>query len=146
VGDFVYLKVSPKRGLKRFQVRGKLTPRFIGPFKILERMSEVAYRLELPLQLSVVHDMFHMSLLKKCLRVPEEQVLLEDQAIGEDLAYQEYPIKVLETSERVMRNKTIRVCKVQWSHHIEEEATCKQEDDWKAEFPDFFVSSTEYRG
>jgi hypothetical protein len=63
----VYLKVSPKRGLKRFQVRGNLAPRFIGSFKILEGMSEVAYRLELPLQLSVVHDMFHMSLLKKCL-------------------------------------------------------------------------------
>jgi hypothetical protein len=67
VGDFAYLKVSPMRGLKRFQVRGKLVPRFIGPFKILKRMGEIAYRLELPLQLSAVHDVFHVSQLKKCL-------------------------------------------------------------------------------
>jgi hypothetical protein len=86
-------------------------------------MGEVAYQLELPPQLSAVHDVFHVSQLKKCLCVPEEQVPLEDLVIGEDLTYQEYPIKVLETSERVMRNKTIRMCKIQWSHHTEEEAT-----------------------
>jgi hypothetical protein len=72
VGDFVYLKVSPMRGLRRFKVRGKLAPRFIGPFKILEKRGEVAYQLELPPQLSDVHDVFHVSQLKKCLRVPEE--------------------------------------------------------------------------
>jgi hypothetical protein len=72
VGDFVYLKVSPMRGLCRFKVRGKLAPRFIGPFKILEMRGEVAYQLELPLQLSNVHDVFHVSQLKECLRVPEE--------------------------------------------------------------------------
>jgi hypothetical protein len=71
VGDFVYLKVSPMRGLRRFKVRGKLTPRFIGPFKILEKRGEIAYQLELPPQLSDVHDVFHVSQLKKCLRVPE---------------------------------------------------------------------------
>jgi hypothetical protein len=70
VGDFVYLKVSPMRGLHRFKVRGKLAPRFIGPFKILGKRGEVAYQLELPPQLSDVHDLFHVSQLKKCLRVP----------------------------------------------------------------------------
>jgi hypothetical protein len=69
VGDFVYLKVSPMRGLHHFYVRGKLAPRFIGPFKILENRGEVAYQLELPPQLSDVHDVFHVSQLKKCLRV-----------------------------------------------------------------------------
>jgi hypothetical protein len=73
VGDFVYLKVSPMRGMKRFKVKGKLSPRYIGPFKILERKGEVAYQLELPDSLSYVHDVFHVSQLKKCLRVPEEQ-------------------------------------------------------------------------
>jgi hypothetical protein len=146
VGDFVYLKISPMRGLKWLQVRGKLTPRFIGPFKILARMGEVAYQLELPPQLSAVHDVFHVSQLKKCLRVPEEQVPLKDLVIGEDLTYQEYPIKVLETSERVMRNKTIRMCKIQWSHHTEEEATWEWEEDLKAEFPDFFTDSSESQG
>jgi hypothetical protein len=72
VGDFIYFKVSPMRGLRRFKVRGKLTPRFIGPFKILEKRGEVVYQLELPPQLSNVHDMFHVSQLKKYLRVPEE--------------------------------------------------------------------------
>jgi hypothetical protein len=66
-----------------------------------------------------VHVVFHMSQLKMCLRIPEEQVPLEDLVMGEDLAYQEYPIKVLETSERVTRNRTIKMCKVQWSHHTE---------------------------
>jgi hypothetical protein len=123
IEDFVYLKASPMRGLKQFQVRGKLVLRFIGPFKILEWKGEVAYQLELPPQLSAVHDVFHVSQLKKCLHVPEEQVPLEDLVMGEDLTYQEYPIKVFETSERVTRNKTIKMCKVQWSHHTEEEAT-----------------------
>jgi hypothetical protein len=70
-----------------------------------------------------VHDVFHMSQLKKCLHVPEEQVPLEDLVMGENIAYQEYLIKILEMSERVTRNRTIKMCKVQWSHHTEEEAT-----------------------
>jgi hypothetical protein len=70
-----------------------------------------------------VHDIFHVSQLKKCLHVPEEQVPLEDLVMGENIAYQEYLIKILEMSERVTRNRTIKMCKVQWSHHTEEEAT-----------------------
>jgi hypothetical protein len=122
VGDFVYLKVSPMRVLRRFKVRGKLTPRFIGPFKILEKRGEVAYQLELPSQLFDVHNVFHVSQLKKSLRVPEEQLPIEDLD-AKDLSYQEYPVKILETSEGVTRNKRIKICKVQWSHHIEEEST-----------------------
>jgi hypothetical protein len=67
VGDFVYLKVSPMRGTHRFKVKGKLAPRYVGPFKIVDRRGEVAYQLELPPQLSDVHDVFHVSQLKKCL-------------------------------------------------------------------------------
>jgi hypothetical protein len=101
VGDFVYLKVSPMRGLRHLNVRGKLTPRFIGLFKILEKRSEVDYQLDLPAQLSDVHDVFHISQLKKCLHVPEEQIPMEDLDAKEDLSYQEYPIKILEMSKRV---------------------------------------------
>ena len=72
VGDYVYLKVSPIRSLKRFKVKGKLASRYVGPFRILERRGEVAYQLELPAKLSDVHDVFHVSQFKKCLRVPEE--------------------------------------------------------------------------
>jgi hypothetical protein len=145
-GDFVYLKMSPMRGLHHFKVWGKLAPRFIGSFKILEKRGEVAYQLELPPQLSYVHNVFHISQLKKCLRVPEEQIPMEDLDAKEDLSYQEYPIKFLETSERVTRNKRIKMCKVQWSHHTEKEATWQREEELKVEFPNFFFDSSESRG
>jgi hypothetical protein len=79
----------------------------------LEKRGEVAYQLELLSQLSDVHDVFRVSQLKKCLRVLEEQIPMEDLDAKEDLSYQEYPIKILEASERVMRNKRIKMCKVQ---------------------------------
>jgi hypothetical protein len=146
VGDFVYLEVSPMRGLHHFKVRGKLALRFIGPFKILEKRGEVAYHLELPPQLSDVHDVFHESQLKKCLRVPKEQLPMEDLNTKEDLSYQGCPIKILETSERVMRNKRIKMCKMQWSHHTEEEATWKNEEEQKAELPSFFFDPSDSQG
>jgi hypothetical protein len=101
VGDFVYLKVSPMRGLRHFKVQGKLAPRFNGPFKILEKRGEVAYQLEFAPQLSDVHDVFHVSQLKKCLCVPEKQIPMEDLDAKEDLSYHEYPVKILEMSKRV---------------------------------------------
>ncbi|MFK5688002.1 hypothetical protein ACI3GN_15830, partial [Lactiplantibacillus plantarum] len=73
VGDYVYLKVSPLRGVKRFKVKGKLTPRYVGPFPIVAKKGEVAYQLELPQNLSDIHNVFHVSQLKKCLRIPEDQ-------------------------------------------------------------------------
>jgi hypothetical protein len=102
--------------------------------------------LEFPPQLSDVHDVFHVSQLKKCLRVPEEQIPIEDLVAKEDLSYQEYPVKILETLERVTRNMKIRMCKVQWTHHTEEEATWEREEELKAEFPSFLSDATESRG
>jgi hypothetical protein len=145
VGDFVYLKVSPMRGLRRFKVRGKLATRIIGPFKILEKRGEVAYQLELPPQLSDVHDVFHVSELKKCLRVPEEQIPTEDLDAKEDLSYQEHPVRILETSERVTRNKKIKMCKVQWGHQTEHEATWEREEELKVEFPSLFFDPSKSR-
>jgi hypothetical protein len=95
--------------------------------------------------LSNMHDVFHVSQLKKCLRVPEEQLPMKDLDAKEDLSYQEYPIKILETSERVTQNKKIRMCKVQWSHHTEE-TTWEREEELKAEFPSFFSDPFESRG
>jgi hypothetical protein len=142
----VYLKVSPMRGLCRLNVQGKLAPRFICLFKIVEKRGEVAYQLELPPQLSDVHNMFHVSQLKKCLRVPEEQIPMADLNACEDLSYQECPVKILETSKRVTRNKKIKMCKVHWSHHIEGEATREREEELRAEFPNFFSDPSESRG
>jgi hypothetical protein len=142
VGHFIYLKVSPMRGLRRSKVRGKLAPRFIRPFKILEKRGELAYQLELPPQLSDVHDVFHVSQLKKCLCVPKEQIPMEDLDTKKDFSYQEYPVKILETSKRVTWNKKIKMCKVQWSHHTEE-ATWEREKELKAEFPSFFSETSE---
>jgi hypothetical protein len=102
--------------------------------------------LELPPQLSDVLDVFYISQLKKCLCVPKEQISMEDLDAKEDLSYQEYPIRILETSERVMRNKKIKMCKVQWSHHTEEEATWEREEELKVEFPSFFSNPSESRG
>ena len=111
IGDFVYLKVSPMKGVKRFHTKGKLSPRYVGPFKIINRR-EVAYQLELPEQLSGVHDVFHVSQLKKCLRVPEEQLPLDELDIQEDLSYKEYLVRILETAERITISRIIRMCKV----------------------------------
>ncbi|WVZ97875.1 hypothetical protein U9M48_043383 [Paspalum notatum var. saurae] len=140
VEDFVYLKVSPMRGVRRFNMKGKLAPRYIGPFKVLEKKGEVAYRLELPPSLSGVHDVFHVSQLKKCLRVLEEQAPLEDLNVQEDLTYTEHPVKILETSERITRNKRIKMCRVQWSHHTEKEATWEREDEMRKAYPNLFAS------
>jgi hypothetical protein len=90
--------------------------------------------------------MFHVSQLKKCLCVPEEQIPMEDMDAKEDISYQEYPIKILETSERVTQNKNTKMCKVQWSHHTEEEATWEREEVLKAEIPSFFSDPSESRG
>jgi hypothetical protein len=138
VGDFVYLKVSPMRGMKIFKVKGKLSPRYISPFKILERKGEVAYQLELPDSLSDVHDVFHVSQLKNCLRVLEEQLPMEELNVNEDLTYSEYPIRILETSHKITWSKVINMCKVQWSHYSEDEATWEREDELRAEFPQLF--------
>jgi hypothetical protein len=113
----VYLKVSPLHGMRRFKVKGKVAPRFIGPFRVFRRVGEMVYQLELPDNLSDVHNVFHVSQLKKCLRVPAEQLPMGELSVQGDLTYTEYPIKILDTLTRVTRNKVIKMCKVQWSHH-----------------------------
>jgi hypothetical protein len=112
-GDYVYLKVSPLHGMRRLKVKGKLSPRYIGPFLIFRRVGEMAYQLELPASLSDVHNVFHVSQLKKCLCIPEEQLPMEELSVQGDLTYTEYPIKILYTLTRVTRNKVIKMCKVQ---------------------------------
>jgi hypothetical protein len=116
IGDHVYLRVSPMKGVKRFGMKGKLAPRYIGPFPILEKCGTVAYKLDLPPSLAGVHDIFHVSQLKKCLKALVDIVL-------PNLSYPKHPIKVLDQKDLITRHNMIKFFKVQWSNHTEEEAT-----------------------
>jgi hypothetical protein len=97
-GDFIYLKVSPMRGVKRFQVKGKLAPQFVGPYPIIGIIGPAAYRLELPEFMSDIHNVFHVSQLRKCLQVPENHIEEEIIQIQKDLQYREKPVKILDSA------------------------------------------------
>ena len=126
------------RGLQRFKIKGKLAPRFIGPFCIVARRGTVAYQLDLPEDLSDIHDVFNVSQLRKCVSNTEKQVSHENIDIQPDLTYRERPIRILEESERRTRQKTIKFFKVQWSNHTDNEATWESEDFLRTENPHLF--------
>jgi hypothetical protein len=136
VGDFVYLKVSPTKGVQRFGIKGKLAPRYIGTYEIIEACGLVAYKLKLPPKMFAIHNVFHESQLKKCVRLPTEIIAEPELEIEPDLLYQEYPSKVLDCKERSTRAKSIKMYKVQWSNHSEEEATWETEEFLSSNFPD----------
>jgi hypothetical protein len=112
VGDMVYLKVSPMKGIKRFDIKGKLSPRYIGPFKILSQNQGVAFELELPVKLKQVHNVFHISQLQKCLKTPKDSITHDDLDLQADLTYEEKPTKILEENWKRLQNRAIKFCKV----------------------------------
>ncbi|KAA0063860.1 pol protein [Cucumis melo var. makuwa] len=138
VGDKVFLKVAPMRGVLRFERRGELSPRFVGPFEILERIGPVAYRLALPPSLSTVHDVFHVSMLRKYVPDPSHVVDYEPLEIDENLRYTEQPVEVLAREVKTLRNKEIPLVKVLWQNHRVEEATWEREDDMRSRYPELF--------
>ncbi|TYK22834.1 pol protein [Cucumis melo var. makuwa] len=138
VGDKVFLKVAPMKGVLRFERRGKPSPHFVGPFKILERIGPVAYRLALPPSLSTVHDVFHVCMLKKYVQNLSHVVDYEPLEIDENLSYTEQPIEVLAREVKMLRNREIPLVKVLWRNHRVEEATWEREDDMKACYPELF--------
>ncbi|KAL0536700.1 hypothetical protein IC582_025660 [Cucumis melo] len=138
VGDKVFLKVAPMRGVVRFERRGKLSPRFVGPFEILERIGPVAYRLALPPSLSTVHDVFNVSMLRKYVPDPSHVVDYEPLEIDENLSYVEQPVEVLAREVKTLRNKEIPLVKVLWRNHRVEEATWEREDDMRSRYPELF--------
>jgi hypothetical protein len=140
VGDYVYLKVSPMKGVTRFGVKGKLAPRYIGHFLILERYGPVVYRLQLPETLSAKHNVFHVSQLKKCLRVPYRTIEVTDVVLEPDLTYSGHPIRVLDQKDRITRKKTLKFYKIQWNQHSEDEATWETQDFLDKNFPGFLAS------
>jgi len=123
------------RGVHRFGIHGKLAPRYVGPYKILRQCGPVAYRLQLPEILSAVHKVFHVSQLKRCLRVPDEAVEVEGLPLQPDLTYVEHPVKILDEKERVTRNSVVKFYKVQWQNHSEDEATWEQESYLLKHYP-----------
>jgi hypothetical protein len=125
------------KGVKRFGVNGKLAPHYIRPFSILEKCGTMAYKLKLPPSLAGVHDIFHVSQLKKCLKAPVDIVLPEVTPLEADLSYPKHPLKILDQKDRVTSRKTIKFFKVQWSNHSEEEATWKSEDFLRSHHRDF---------
>jgi hypothetical protein len=141
VEDYVYLKVSPMKGVSRFKVKGKLAPWYIGPFPILEQCGPVAYRLQLPETLSAVHNVFHVSQLKKCLRVLDQTVEVADVSLEPDLTYSEHPIRVLDQKDRITRRRTLKFYNIQWNQHTEDEATWETQDFLETNFPGFLASS-----
>jgi hypothetical protein len=138
VGDMVYLRVSPTRGIKRFGVKGKLSPRYVGPYRILRQIGMVAYELELPERLSQVHNVFHVSQLRKCLKAPEEPLDCAEIELESDLTYEEKPVKILAEKWKQLRNRAIKYCRVQWKHHPERESTWEKEDDLRRDYPYLF--------
>jgi hypothetical protein len=127
VGNHVYLRVSPTKDMKRFGVKGKIAPRYIRPFPILEKCGTMAYKLDLPPSLTGVHDIFHVSQLKKCLKAPMDVVLPE------------HPTKILDQKDRVTRCKTVKFFKIQWRNNFEEEATWESEDFLRSHHLDFVL-------
>ena len=109
----VYLKVSPTKGVKRFGVKGKLSPRYIGPFRILSQKGAVAYELELPKILSQVHNVFHVSQLWKCLKTPKETFDDRELELEPYLTYEEKPLKILEDKWKQLRSRALKYCRVQ---------------------------------
>jgi hypothetical protein len=136
VNDLVYLKVSPMKGVNHFGVKGKLAPRYIGSFLILELYGPVAYRLQLPDTLSAVYNVFHVSQLK-CLRIPDRTIDVVDVALEPDLTYSEHPIRVLDQKDMITRKRTLKFYKVQWNQHTEDEATWRLKISWKRIFLGF---------
>jgi len=117
VGELVLLKVSHFYRVKRFGANKKLNPRYVGPFSILKRIEDVAYRLDLPASMEKVHNVFHVSLLKKCFNYPNFIVEPETIQLQEDLSYEEVPVEVIYSKEMVLRNKAISLVKVRWRNH-----------------------------
>lgn len=140
VGDQVLLKVSPWKGVVRFGKKGKLAPRYVGPFEILERIGPVAYKLKLPQELRGIHDTFHVSNLKKCLSDDTQPIPLEDIRIDHKLHFVEKPIEIVDRDVKKLKRSRIRLVKVKWNYKQGPEFTWELEDQMKQKYPHLFQS------
>jgi hypothetical protein len=138
VGDRVFLKVSPMKGVMQFVKKGKLSPRFVGPFEITQRVGRLAYRIALPPNLVGTHGVFHVSMLRKYIANPDVIVDYEPLEIQEGLTYMEELVKIVDKKEQVLRTKTIPIIKVLWRNHGVKEASWEAEHDMWSRYPYLF--------
>ncbi|GJW21053.1 putative reverse transcriptase domain-containing protein [Tanacetum coccineum] len=140
VGDKVMLKVAPWKGVMRFGKRGKLNPRYIGPFRIIERIGPVAYRLELPQELSRVHNVFHVCNLKKCLSDDTLVIPLEEIQLDDKLNFVEEPVEIMDREVKQLKRSRIPIVKVRWNARRGPEYTWEREDQFKSKYPHLFAN------
>ena len=138
MGDHVFLKVMPKRGVVRFGKRGNLSPRYIEPFEILEKVGTVAYRFALPQSLSGVHEVFHVSMLWKYTLDPAHGVDWGGLIVDTNGTFEEGPVRIMDSRDQVLQRKTMRLVKVLWQHRGVEEGTWEREDTMRATYPFLF--------
>ena len=137
VGDGVFIKVAPMKGVMGFGKKGKLSPRYVGPYMIKKMIGKVAYELELPQEMSAIHNVFHVSMLKKYISDPTHVIQPQVIKISEDLTYEEKPVEIVDRKIKKLRNKEIPLVKVIWRNHQVEEATWEREEDMKEIYPVF---------
>ena len=139
VGDKVFLKVSPWKGVVRFGKRGKLSPRYIGPYEILERVGPVAYRIALPMELAQIHDVFHVSMLRRYRSDPSHVIPRQTIELKENMSYVERPVQILDTRVKQLRSRRIPMVKVVWQNHPGKEATWETEEYIRENYPHLFL-------
>ena len=138
MGDQVFLRISPWKGVLQFRKKGKLSPRYMGPYEIVERIGEVAYWLRLPPELARIHDVFHVSMFRKYIENPSHVLRKQPVELKEHLTYEERPVQIIDRKDQVLQNKVIPLVKVLWMNHGKVEAKWECEDQMKTQYPHLF--------
>ena len=138
VGDHIFVKVTPMKGQTRFGVKGKLAPRYVGPYEIIEKINPVAYQVALPPDMEHMHNVFHISMLRDYLRDPFHVIELTRVVLSDDYTYEERPVQIVNRRIKKFRNKEIPFVKVDWQNHGGVYATWEREDDMAKRYPELF--------